>query len=227
MKRYYISPVAEILDIRTQQMVAASVTGDGYDVIINTTEAGNADDACSRFFDEDDDGSSFMNGLWALVVMIMMTLTANAQTVSTVEPADVPQDGRMHAMTLYLKDNTTVEYALDQLEHVTYLPGIGMKVHVKGSTTSVDYLFSQLTKIDYAEDANVNANWEKVGPTMWTDYPEAWRLEYPQMSDNVSTTGTESNSQIVVKRTADYGITYSCSGMLHWQSVPNGKVSNS
>lgn len=219
MKRNYISPVAEILDIRTQQMVAASITDDGYDINVDILEPGNAEDACSRLLDEDDDGSSFMNGLWALIVMFMMTLTANAQIVSTVEPADMPQDGRMHAMKLYLKDNTTVEYALDEMEHVTYLPGIGMKVYVKGSTTSVDYLFSQMTKIDYAEDANVNANWEKVGPTMWTDYPEAWRLEYPQMSDNVSTTGTESNSQIVVKRTDDYGITYS----LEWD---NAKIAN-
>ncbi len=211
MKKKYMSPVAGTLDVKDQALMAGSVSNDGTEVFLNDTGAGDADDACSR-----ETSGGFGNALWALLVMLVMTLTASAQMVTTIEPADVPADGKTHAMKLYLKDNTTVEYTLDQLEHVTYLPGIGMKVYVKGSATSVDYLFSQMTKIDYAEDANSNANWEKFG---WTDYPEAWRLEYPLLSDNVSTTGTTENCQVIVKRTDDYGITYS----LEWD---NKKIAN-
>jgi endonuclease G len=52
-----------------------------------------------------------------------------------------------------------------------------------------------------------------------TDYPEAWRLEYPHLSSNVSATGSANNCQIVVKRTEDYGITYS----VEWD---NAKIAN-
>ena len=58
--------------------------------------------------------------------------------------------------------------------------------------------------------------------TLWTNYPEAWRLEYPQLSYNnlsVSKDGAETKNQIIVKRTVDYGITYS----LEWD---NSKVAN-
>ena len=76
-----------------------------------------------------------------------------------------------------------MEYTIDQLSHVTYLPGIGMKVYLKSETVSVDFLFSQMVKVEYEEDNNANANW-KVVDNLWSDYPEAWRLEYPQVSYN-------------------------------------------
>jgi len=91
-----------------------------------------------------------------------------------------------------------------------------MKVYLKNATTSVDYLFSQMTKVDYIEDANANANWRAFS---MTDFKEAWRLEYPHLSDNVSATVSATNSQVVVKRTDDYGITYS----VEWD---NEKVAN-
>ena len=68
-------------------------------------------------------------------------------------------------MTIYLNSGTIVEYNFDDLSHVTYLPGIGMKVYLKNATTSVDYLFSQMTKVDYIEDANANANWREFSMT--------------------------------------------------------------
>ena len=122
-------------------------------------------------------------------------------------------------MSIYLKNGTTVEYDFDDLSHVTYLPGIGMKVYKKNEAMSIDYLYSQMTKVDYIEDANANANWRKVS---MADYQEAWRLEYPQVSyTNLSPTkeGAETKSQIIVKKTDDYGITYS----VEWD---NEKIAN-
>lgn len=139
------------------------------------------------------------------LIMIFGCLTAQAQTV--VEPANAPEDGALHGMTIYLKNNTQKTYTADQLQRVTYLPGIGMKVYTKDSDTSVDYLYSQMTKIDYAY-TNANANWKTFSRT---DFPYANRLEYPHMTDNVCPTkeGAEQKSQIIVKQTEDFGLTYS------------------
>ena len=207
----YMSPVVEVLEIKAQELLAGSVTDEG-NVIIGDPVPGDAGGAAAPELDP----SNPLKILWTIVLLVMMSLAAAAQTVFTVEPADMPADGKTHGMKLYLKDNTTVEYPLSAIEHVTYLPGVGMKVYLKGETYSFDYLFSQMTKIDYFVDGNANANWKKYG---WTDYKEAWRLEYPQLSDNVSTTGSTTNSQVVVKSTTDYGITYS----LEWD---NAKIAN-
>jgi endonuclease G len=55
-----------------------------------------------------------------------------------------------------------------------------------------------------------------------TNYPYAYRIEYPQVSyENLSPTkdGAETKNQIIVKQTADYGITYS----VEWD---NAKIAN-
>ena len=163
-----------------------------------------------------------MKKMISMMLLVVMTLTAQAQnTYVTVEPAGAPDDGRTHGMTIYFKDGTEKSYTLDELEYVTYLEGIGMKVYLKDNAFSIDYLYSQITKIDYAQDSNANANWEKVSD-MWQNYPEAWRLEYPQVSyNNLSPTkeGAETKNQILVKKTDDYGITYS----VEWD---NAKIAN-
>ena len=217
MKKVYMSPVAEVLETRPQQMLAGSgaVTDNG-DIVVNPDEVDESEviDACTR-------GNDFFFNLFFKTLLVMLLSTAAlAIHAQTVQPAGPPADGKTHAMTITLKDGTTVSYELKDMSHVTYLPGIGMKVYLKNMTTSVDYLFSQMTKIDYVEDSNDNANWEKVSG-MWTDYPEAWRLEYPRLSDNLSPTkeGAETKSQVIVKRTNDYGITYS----VEWD---NAKIAN-
>ena len=217
MKREYMSPVAEVLETRLEQMLAGSVgvTGNG-DVVVSESEAEEGDpiDACMR-------GDNFLFNMIfkSLLVMVLSTITL-AVRAQTLQPAGPPADGKTHAMTITLKNGTTVSYELKDMSHVTYLPGIGMKVYLKTATTSVDYLFSQMTKIEYVVDSNDNANWETTAG-MWTDYPEAWRLEYPQLSDNLSPTkeGAETKSQLLVKRTGDYGITYS----VEWD---NAKIAN-
>ena len=108
-------------------------------------------------------GFESWNVLWTIVVLLMMSLTVSAQNITTVNPAGPSPDGKTHGMKIYLKNGTTVEYDFDELSHVTYLPNIGMKVYKKNETTSVDYLFSQMEKVDYIEDANANANYRNDG----------------------------------------------------------------
>ena len=206
IKKEYISPVVELLDLETSQLMASSIPGgmgsDDLGITIEDPVPSDAGDAAAPGFES-------WNVLWTIVVLLMMSLTVSAQSITTIEPAGPSPDGKTHGMTIYLKNGTTVEYDFDDLSHVTYLPGIGMKVYKKNETMSVDYLYSQMTKVDYIEDANANANWRKVS---MADYQEAWRLEYPQVSyDNLSPTkeGAETKSQIIVKKTDDYGITYS------------------
>ena len=210
-KKHYMSPVVDILDIEAQKLLAGSVTDD-FNINISEPIPGDANDAASPdfFFGEE------LKPLLTLVLLIIMSLTVSAQKYTTVEPADAPVDGKTHGMKIYLKSGSTIEYQFDDLSHVTYLPGIGMKVYLKNSTMSVDYLFSQLTKVDYLEDSNANANWKDFN---MSDYQEAWRLEYPHLNANVSTTGNTNNSQVLVKSTTDYGITYS----VEWD---NQKVAN-
>ena len=217
-KKHYMSPVVEILDIKTTKLLAGSIvdTGsDGLDITIEDPIPDDAGGAAAPGFDLGEGWKDFMT----LLMLLMMSLTISAQNVITKEPATVPDDGKTHGMKIYLSNGVTEEYDFDELSHVIYLPGVGMKVYKKNETTSVDYLFSQMTKIDYLEDANANANWRVVS---MTDYQEAWRLEYPQVSyQNLSPTkeGAETKNQIVVKKTDDYGITYS----VEWD---NSKVAN-
>lgn len=198
-----------IHDIEPTNFLAASVTSDGDVVDTSNPVSGDAGDAAAREYLEDDafDLSKFT---WT-VIFLLFSITIGAQTYITVEPADAPADGKTHGMILHLKNNQQVSYERSALDHVTYLPHVGMKVYLKNATTSVDYLYAQINSIDYAQDGNDNANWKQFG---WTDYPEAWRLEYPHLNDNVSPTADAGKSQIIVKRTDDYGITFS----LEWDN---------
>ena len=212
-KNNYISPVVEMLDIEKPTLLAGSVTDEG-NIFVDDPIPGDAGDAVAPEFNFDPTNPSSL--LWTIVVLLMITLTVSAQNIITVQPAGPAPDSKTHGMKIYLSTGATVEYDFDEVSHVTYLPGIGMKVYLKNATTSVDYLFSQMTKVDYIEDANANANWRKFS---MTDFQEAWRLEYPQLNDNVSATRSATNSQVVVKKTDDYGITYS----VEWD---NTKVAN-
>ncbi|MBO6060303.1 MAG: hypothetical protein J6P67_09200, partial [Bacteroidaceae bacterium] len=205
MKKNYIHPTIEIYETQAESLMASSdryVTEDGnIDMNGGSTQEADADEACARNYQIFDNSFTKM-----LLLFIMMTISLFA-SAQRVEPAGPPEDGRTHAMKIYFQDGSNRDFSLEELDHVTYLPGIGIKVYLKDSDTSVDFLYSQMDRIEYAEDSNVNANWEKVS-NLWTDYPEAWRLEYPQVSyNNLSPTkeGAETKSQIIVKRTDDYG----------------------
>ena len=202
MKKIYISPKTETYDIKPASLLTSSVTLTG-DIDTTNPTPGDAREAAAREL-------KFSDYFW-MAIFFLFSITAGAQNYTTVEPADAPADGKTHGMVLHMKDGTEVTYSLADLQHVTYLPDVGMKVYLKNSATSVDYLYNHIERIDYAQDGNSNANWEAFG---WTDYPEAWRLEYPHLNANVSPSAEADKSQIIVKRTDNYGITLS----LEWDN---------
>ena len=112
----------------------------------------NAKDA---YYEMRDDASDFVLNKSDIVLIPDQTTPDNSaddlrvDSEETKEPAEAPSDGAVHTMTLYLLDGTQVTYNKDDLDNVTYLSGVGMKVYVSGTTTSVDYLYSQMTKIVY------------------------------------------------------------------------------
>ena len=162
-----------------------------------------------------------------MMLMVGMTMSAQTYKTVTVEPAGIPSDGDMHAMTIYFADGTTKTFTLDELEKVTYIGDEGLKIYVNTQTECYDYLFSQMTKIDYefevedVPDNNKNANWAEfdLSSTASGNMRYAYRLEYPHLNSNRFSSTNRTGNQIVVKSTSQYGITYS----LEWD---NAKVAN-
>lgn len=146
---------------------------------------------------------------YLLTIALMLATGAKAQ----VDPNDVRTDGK-YDMIIHLLDGRKVSYLKSDINSITYVPNIGMKIFLNGETYSVDYLYSQMSEIEYpvnpADDTNANANWNSFS---MATYPEAWRLEYPHLNSNTT------DNQVVVKRTDDYGVTYS----LEWD---NAKIAN-
>jgi len=214
-KKQYIIPEMEITKIQNMSLLAGSVDANGDVIIGDAPEPDNEEiiDAATRGFDFDFDD---FKQILLLFIFTLTSLFASAQTIETQNPANAPADGKKHAMKLYLKTGGTIEYnTKSTIDRVTYLPDIGMKVYIKGETESVDYLYSQMNKIEYTieNSNNTNANWSDgvKGNDMWTteSFKEAWRLEYPQLNAGTEATGSTTNSQVVVKTCSPYGITYS------------------
>ena len=219
MKKRYIDPTIDIHEMGTKNILMSSLVeiGDEVDIVITDDPIeGEAEEAVSREDDFD----------WSTLIMIFVfTLFGLNVSAQSIEPAP-PIDGKKHAMTITFKDNTIKEYVTkdvagkEKIDKVTYLPGVGMKVYVEGSETSVDYLFSEMKSIEYEYSNNTNSNWEVVGNDMWTDYPEIWRLEYPQVSyerlaKSKDDNGANTKCQIIVKKCDPFGITYS----LEWDNA--------
>ena len=88
--------------------------------------------------------------LLAIVAIFAIVNRSNATVVST-DPS---------SLEITLKNGSKVTYASSQLDSIVYVGGfwgetgaVGMKVYVRGASSSVDYLFSQVTDIDF--DASV------------------------------------------------------------------------
>lgn len=83
---------------------------------------------------------------------------------------------------------------------------LGVKVYMEGDTVSVDYLWSQIARVEFyevpVEDNNVNRNSLEKNK-------EGWRLEFPHFYEGEDVTFEITHS------TADYGITYS----LEWDGT--------
>ena len=76
----------------------------------------------------------------------------------TIANAMAAIDNTPVSMTITLKNGNTVTYAASNMDSVRFVGGkfgdngaIGMKIYLKGQTSSVDYLYSQIT--DVIEDA--------------------------------------------------------------------------
>ena len=83
------------------------------------------------------------------VATIMIALGANAKESSN--PV---------SMKITLKDNSVVQYLNADLDSVRFIGGrfgdqgaVGMKVYVHGQTQSTDYLYSQITDVEYGLEA--------------------------------------------------------------------------
>ena len=186
---------------------------------------GNADDGCAK-----DRNAWESGGLWTFLLMLLFFAAPNMSLRAQVTDGEPDATKTVESITFVQLNGTTVTYASGTFDNVTVLPGVGLKIYATGSTTSVDYLFCQMSSITYTYnggvspvDNNVNANWNIAGmnipqsggdPTFTNQSTDnyAWRLEYPHIN-------TSSTSQRVVKACGEYGITYS----LEWD---NGKVAN-
>ena len=116
------------------------------------------------------------------ILTLMLTVTAaNAQRVPS---------------KIELKNNTTVTFQKEEVDSTRELPGVGIKVYPNGSKVSQDYLYSQISNIEFYEGTAVGLNKNK------NDVPGGHLLEYPHFTEG-------SDQLLVVHRTNDYGITYS------------------
>lgn len=125
---------------------------------------------------------------------------------------DVPAEVR-----ITLKDYTTMTYNGANIDSITYVGGewgqvgaIGVKIYLKSSGQSVDYLFSQVTDFSVTQappppvDGNSNRNQLSA---RYDASKYMYNLEWPRINDT-------DNSSWSVKKTSTYGVTLS----LEWSN---------
>ena len=152
-----------------------------------------------------------MKKIISTLIIGLFALNANAQVIY---PDNIKTD-KIYNMNITLKDGRKVSYQKSEIDHITFVSNVGMKIYLKASSTTDDYLYSQMSSIEYPESApdlsNANANWNNF--ELEGRYAYAWGLEYPHLNSNTT------DNQVVVKKTDGYGVTYS----LEWD---NAKIAN-
>lgn len=152
-----------------------------------------------------------MKKIISTLIIGLFALNANAQVIY---PDNIKTD-KLYNMSITLKDGRKVNYQKSEIDHITFVSNVGMKIYLKASSTTDDYLYSQMSSIEYPESepdaSNANANWNSFELT--GRYAYAWGLEYPHLNSNTT------DNEVVVKQTDDYGVTYS----LEWD---NAKIAN-
>ncbi len=152
-----------------------------------------------------------MKKIISTLIIGLFALNANAQVIY---PDNIKTD-KIYNMNITLKDGRKVSYQKSEIDHITFVSNVGMKIYLKASSTTDDYLYSQMSSIEYPESepdaSNANANWNSFELT--GRYAYAWGLEYPQLNSNTT------DNEVVVKKTDGYGVTYS----LEWD---NAKIAN-
>ncbi len=145
---------------------------------------------------------------------ITTIIAAQAQTV----PASIE---------ITLKNNTTVTYTSSQMDSIAYVGGqwgedgaVGIKVYLKATHRSVDYLFSQVTNVTITstpdpggggDDTDNNKNRNQLS-SKYDASKYMYNLEWPRINE------TDNNSWSV-KSTTQYGVSLS----LEWS---NSKIAN-
>lgn len=152
-----------------------------------------------------------MKKIISTLIIGLFALNANAQVIY---PDNIRTD-KIYNMNITLKDGRKVSYQKSEIDHITFVSNVGMKIYLKAFSTTDDYLYSQMSSIEYPESepdaSNANANWNSFELT--GRYAYAWGLEYPQLNSNTT------DNEVVVKQTDGYGVTYS----LEWD---NAKIAN-
>ena len=152
-----------------------------------------------------------MKKIISTLIIGLFALNANAQVIY---PDDIKTD-KIYNMNITLKDGRKVSYQKSEIDHITFVSNVGMKIYLKASSTTDDYLYSQMSSIEYPESppdlSNANANWNNF--ELEGRYAYAWGLEYPHLNSNTT------DNQVVVKKTDKYGVTFS----LEWD---NSKIAN-
>lgn len=154
---------------------------------------------------------------------ILLALLGIATITSALAQSTVPTK-----LTITLKNNTTVTYQGTEMDSIVYIGGewgesgaIGMKVYVKATGQSVDYLFSQVSNVTAesggggggggTDPTDTNKNRNQLS-SKYDKSQYMYNLEWPRINET-------DNCSWVTKSTSNYGVTLS----LEWS---NTKISN-
>lgn len=137
---------------------------------------------------------------------IITTILGILAITNIVTAQDAPA-----TITLKFKNNTSVTHKENTIDSVVYVGGkwgepgaIGMKIYLNTTGSSVDYLFSQVTDINYESGGDVDPNNKNANSSSkkYNRLKYMYNLEWPRIDD-------KGNSSWSVKSTDDYGVTLS------------------
>lgn len=137
---------------------------------------------------------------------ILLALLGIATALTALAQQSKPQ-----TVIITLKNNVTVTHNAADMDSIAYIggefgdeQGIGMKIYLKGTGLSVDYLYSQIESIEAPvnpkyDPNNKNRNYSS---DKYDGSKYMYNLEWPRINE------TDNNSYSI-KSTEDYGVTYS------------------
>lgn len=144
-----------------------------------------------------------------IIIALLGIATASIAIAQTTEPV---------SMNITLKNNTVISYKASNMDSVRFVGGqwgepgaIGMKIYLHNEPQSIDFLYSQISDIEYFTEVDGNKNRNQLSSRY--DYnKKMYNLEWPRINE-------ADNNSWSVKSTYNYGVTYS----LEWS---NSKIAN-
>lgn len=131
------------------------------------------------------------------------------------------QQSKPQSVIITLKNNVTVTHNAADMDSIVYIggemgddQGIGMKIYLKGTGMSIDYLYSQIESIEVPSNPKYDPNNKNrnYSSDKYDGSKYMYNLEWPRINE------TDNNSYSV-KSTDSYGVTYS----VEWS---NTKIAN-